>query len=120
MKSARSPFLPDFVPRFRAVCCVVLLIGALSLAGILGIAWLGPLLGHGSNVDHAAGTIVSPVGPGRSFVLKTASGQILHFQCGSGCRASLAHLQRHFNEHAHTDVYYIVGARGTLQALDVD
>jgi len=120
LKSTASPFLPDFVPRFLAICCVILLIGTLSLVGILGIAWLGPVLRHGSNIDHTAGTIVAPVGPGRNFILQTASGQILHFQCGTGCRASLAHLQRHFNEHAHTDVYYIEGANHALLALDVD
>ncbi|HEX7736043.1 MAG TPA: hypothetical protein VF458_14350 [Ktedonobacteraceae bacterium] len=112
--------MPDFVPRFRAVCCVVLLIGALSLAGILGIGWLWPMLSHGDNVDHAAGTIISPIGPGKNFVLRTASGQLLRFVCGMGCRASLAHLQRHYSEHAHTDVYYIEGANHLLQALDVD
>ncbi|HEY0755807.1 MAG TPA: hypothetical protein VGD98_17745 [Ktedonobacteraceae bacterium] len=120
MKNARSPFLPNFVPRFLAISCVMLLVGALSLASILGIALLGPALDHGGNVSHAAGLIEAPVGPGKDFVLQTMSGQLLHFQCGEGCRASLAHLQRHFSERAHTDVYYVEGAHQALIALDVD
>ncbi len=120
LKSARSSFLPALFPRLMAVLCVVMLIGILSLAGILGIAVLGPTLGHGANVNHAAGTIYRLTGPGKSFILRTASGQLLQFQCGDSCRASLAHLQRHYNEHAHTDVYYIEGMNHTLVALDVD
>lgn len=120
LKSARSSFLPTQTPRLLAVLCVVMLIGVLSLVGILGIAFLGPTLGHGENVNHAAGTVAKIVGPGKNFVLKTADGQLLSFQCGSECRASLAHLERHYREHAHTDVYYIEGANQTLMALDVD
>ena len=120
LKSARSPFLPAQIPRLLAILCVVMVIGVLSLTGILGIALLGPALGHGENVDHASGTIYQQVGPGKNFILQTGSGQLLSFQCGGECRASLAHLERHYSEHAHTDVYYIEGADQTLMALDVD
>ncbi len=119
MKDARSPFLPALSPRLFAALFVVLLIGTLSLVGILGIALVGPALSHGANVDHAAGQIVE-VGPGKNFVLLTTTGQRLTFQCGNECRASLGHMQRHLREHAHTDVYYIEGAGNTLMALDVD
>ncbi len=119
LKSARSSFLPALAPRFFAMGCVVLLIGVLSLIGILGIAVLGPTLGHGENVSHADGVIMV-VSPSREFTLKTATGQLLTFECGQGCRASLAHMIRHRNEKAHTDVYYIEGAHQTLMALDVD
>ena len=119
MKNASSPFLPSFFSRFLAALCVLLLIGVLSLASILGIAVLGPALGHGENVDHAAGVIVA-LGPGKDFILLTATHQRLVFQCGGGCRASLGHLQRHLREGAHTDVYYVQGMNRTLLALDVD
>jgi hypothetical protein len=99
---------------------VVLLVGVLSLVGILGIALLGPALDHGENVDHAAGTIYRLTGPGKSFILRTETGQLLSFQCRGACHASLAHLERHYNEHAHTDVYYIEGMGQSLMALDVD
>lgn len=119
MKNAGSPFLPALFSRFMAVLCVALLIGVLSLTGIVGIAVLGPALGHGENVDHTAGLVVS-LGPGKDFVLLTAAGERLAFQCGGECRASLGHLMRHMREKAHTDVYYIEGANRTLMALDVD
>ena len=119
MSSARSPFLPALLPRFLAILCVALLIGVLSLTSILGIALLGPALSHGENVNHAAGMILT-VGPGKDFILLTAMGQHLAFQCGGECRSSLAHMQRHMREHAHTDVYYIEDANRTLMAIDVD
>jgi hypothetical protein len=120
LKSAGSPFLPVLFPRLLAVLGVVLLVGVLSLVGILGIALLGPVLGHGENVDHVSGTIYRQIGPGKNFILQTETGQLLSFQCGGGCRASLAHLERHYSERAHTDVYYIEGTNQTLMALDVD
>lgn len=119
MKDARSPFLPAFFPRLLAVLCVVSLIGVLSLTCILGMALIGPALNHGTDADHAAGQIIT-IGPGKDFVLLTTTGQRLVFQCGSQCRASLGHMQRHMREHAHTDVYYIEGPDKTLMALDVD
>lgn len=119
MKDARSSFLPAFFPRLLAVFAVLLLIGICSLTGILGIAFIGPVLGHGTHVDHAAGQIVA-LGPGRDFVLLTAKGQRLVFRCEVKCRASLEHMRRHLLERAHTDVYYIEGAGKTLVALDVD
>jgi hypothetical protein len=119
LKDARKSFLPAFFPRLLAAFWVFVLIGALSLSCILGVAFIGPAMSHGENVDHTAGVIVK-LGPGKDFVLLTATGQQLTFQCGAECRASLGHLQRHYAEHAHTDVYYITGASQALTALDVD
>lgn len=102
-----------------AALCVLLLIGGLSLTWILGVAFVGPALSHGAHVDHAAGQIVN-IGPGKDFILLTATGRRLFFQCEGKCRASLGHMQRHMREHAHTDVYYIEGSNRTLMALDVD
>jgi hypothetical protein len=107
------------MPRLAAIVCVVLLIGSIALAGIGAVALFGPVLAHGNNTEHAAGQIVA-IGPGEDFVLKTASGTSMTFQCAAQCRASLGHLQRHLREHAHTDVYYIQGPDNTLMALDVD
>lgn len=120
LKDAGSPFLSAFFPRLFAALLVMLLIGGLSLTCVLGIAFFGPALSHGTSVNHAAGQIVS-IGPGEDFVLLTATGQRLFFQCGgTQCHASLGHMQRHLSEHAHTDVYYIEGPGKTLMALDVD
>ena len=119
MRNARGSFLASFIPRLAALFYVVVLIGSISALSILGIAWAGPALGHGTHVEHAAGEIVA-LGPGKDFTLLTATGRRLSFRCESGCRASLAHLQRHMSEQAHTDVYYIEGPGTSLMALDVD
>jgi hypothetical protein len=68
---------------------------------------------------HADGKIVS-LGPGKDFVLETASGQRLVFECSEQCRASLGHMQRHLREHAHTDVYFMQGPNNSLMVLNVD
>jgi hypothetical protein len=117
--NASGRFLPAFFPRLFAAGCVFLLISTLSLTCILGIAFIGPGMSHGTQVNHAAGQIIS-LGPDKSFVLLTANGERLPFLCGTNCRASLGHMQRHLNEHAHTDVYYIEGPNQELMALDVD
>jgi len=119
LKDASRTFLPTFFPRLLAAFSVLSLIGVLSLSCILGIALIGPALSHGDRVNHTAGQIIS-LGPGRDFVLLTSTGTRLTFLCTANCRASLGHMLRHLNEHAHTDVYYIEGANKTLMALDVD
>ena len=105
--------------RLLAALCVLLLIGGLALACIVSVAFIGPMVSHGENVSHTAGQIVA-IGPGRDFTLLTSTGQRLTFQCLTDCRASLGHMQRHLQEHAHTDVYYITGPNRSLTALDVD
>lgn len=119
MRDAGNSFLPTFFPRLLAAFSVIVLIGVLSLTCIFGVAFAGPALSHGANVDHTAGQIIA-IGPARNFVLLTATGKRLTFECGSNCRASLGHMQRHMRERAHTDVYYIEGPDKTLMALDVD
>ena len=114
-----TAFIASLIPRIAAIVCVVLLIGSIAIAGIGAVALFGPVLAHGANTEHAAGQIVA-IGPGEDFVLKTATGQSMAFQCAAQCRASLGHLQRHLREHAHTDVYYIQGTGTALMALDVD
>ncbi len=119
MEDAKTQFLPSVFPRIAAVIFVLLLIGSLALACVGGVALIGPMFAHGDNVAHADGKIVS-IGPGRNFVLATANGQRLAFQCMDQCRASLGHMQRHLREYAHTDVYYIQGPNRSLMALNVD
>ncbi len=119
MKDGKMRFLPSILPRIAAAIVVLLLTGSLALAAVGGVALIGPMFAHGDNVEHADGKIVS-IGPGKDFVLDTASGQHLVFQCPDQCRASLGHMQRHMLEHAHTDVYYIQGPNKSLMALNVD
>ncbi len=119
MKDADTQLRSSFVPRIAAAIFVCLLIGVLSLACVGTVALVGPMFAHGENVAHTDGKIIS-IGPGKDFVLETASGQRFAFQCTSQCRASLGHMQRHLREHAHTDVYFVQGPDNSLMALNVD
>lgn len=119
LKDAQEQYLPSMFPRIAAAICVLLLISSLSLAGVGGVALIGPMFTHGDNTAHADGKIIS-IGPGRDFVLVTANGQQIFFQCMGQCLASLAHMQRHLRERAHTDVYFIQGPGKSLMALNVD
>jgi hypothetical protein len=106
--------------RMAAAIFVVLLIGILAIAGIAGVAVVGPIMGHGGNVQHASGKVIE-VGPGKNFVLlETGTGAKKAFTCGTDCRASARHLQRHLKEKANTDVYYVLGANQELIAKDAD
>ncbi|WP_126550408.1 hypothetical protein [Dictyobacter kobayashii] len=70
-------------------------------------------------MEQASGTIVS-MSSDHSFMLKTADGMLEHFQCNERCLGAESHMRRHLNERAHTDVYYMRAADGTLIAVDVD
>jgi amino acid transporter len=105
--------------RARAIIFVFLLIGGLASLVTWMVAWLGPVSAHGIDVMHAAGDVIS-VGPDKNFVLETAAGQKITFVCGTSCRASSRHLQRHVKEKAHTDVYYVQGSRNELVVVDAD
>ena len=119
MKDAQRQYLPSLFSRIAAAICVLLLIGSLSLAAVGGVALIGPIFTHGTNAAHADGKIIS-IGPGKDFVLVTSNGQHIFFQCMDQCLASLAHMQRHLRERAHTDVYFIQGPDKILMALNVD
>ncbi len=106
-------------PRITAVFFVLILISIVSIVSIGGVAWIGPMLAHGTHVQHDNGKIVK-IGPGTDFELKTPAGKIIAFQCRAQCRVSLGHLQRHLNEGANTDVYFTQGPDNTLLTLDVD
>lgn len=108
-------------PRITAAACVFLLIGCLALTAIGAVSFLGPLLTHGNDVQHDAGTLVR-INADMTFVLRTADGHMVSFQCDSTrCRMQLAHMQRHIFIKAHTDVYYVQGpANMMLLAMDVD
>ena len=108
-------------PRITAAICVCLLIGCLALTAIGAVSFFGPLLVHGNEVEHNAGTIVQ-INADMTFVLKTADGHKIPFQCdNTRCRTQIAHMQRHLFIKAHTDVYYVRGpANMMLLAMDVD
>jgi len=119
LKDAETQFRSSIFPRVAAAIFVCLLIGSMSLAWVGAVALIGPMFANGDNGVHADGKIVS-IGPGRDFVLVTASGRRFVFQCTDQCRASMEHMQRHLREHAHTDVYFVQGPNNSLMALSVD
>ncbi len=106
-------------PRIKAAIIVLFLIGSLALITIGGIAYIGPQLAHGSNVQHTDGTIIA-ISPNMNFVLKTADGQTMQFICSQRCHLEEAHMARHLREKAHTDIYYIQRPGNVLDAIDVD
>lgn len=108
-------------PRITAITCVFLLISCLALIAIGAVSFFGPLLTHGNDVQHDAGTIIK-INADMTFVLQTADGHTIPFQCDSTrCQQQLAHMQRHIFIKAHTDVYYVQGpANMMLLAMDVD
>jgi hypothetical protein len=108
-----------FFSRLSAFFTVVVLIGLITLA-IIGLTdAVGYSITRGPNTEHLAGTITK-MGPGPVFVLKTAAGKLVSFQCTERCISSEPHMQRHLNEHAHTDVYYVRATNSTLIAVNVD
>jgi hypothetical protein len=119
LKDAETQFRSSIFPRIAAAIFVCLLIGSISLACVGTVALIGPMFSHGDNVAHTDGKIVS-IGPGRDFVLETASGHRFVFECTDQCIASIGHMQRHLREHAHTDVYFVQGPNNSLMALNVD
>ena len=107
------------LPRSTAFISVLILIGILSLV-IIGITnGVGTAMTHGPNMEHVAGVITN-IAPDKSFTIKTARGVIEHFQCSEHCLNAIPHMQRHVNERANTDIYYMQAANGTLIAVDVD
>jgi len=110
------------IPRVTAVIFLLLLIGGLSLLCIDALNLIAPTHSYGSNVEHVEGKIVQMVisGSEMDFVLETANGQLLHFQCANSCHVSPWHVERHMREHASTDVYYVEGPQHSLQAVNVD
>ena len=110
------------IPRITAVIFLLLLIGGLSFLCIDALNLIAPTHSYGSNVERVEGKIVQMVvsGSEMDFVLETANGQFLHFQCVSSCHASPWHVERHMREHASTDIYYVEGPQHSLQAVDVD
>ena len=109
-------------PRLTAVAFLIFLIGSLSFLCIGVLALRQPAISISSeqyNLESVQGKIVS-LGPDMDFVLKTATGQYLHFRCANSCHTSLAHLQRHLYEQATTVVYYVEEPGKHLLALNVD
>ena len=109
-------------PRITAVLFLLLLIAGLSFVCIDTLNLLAPPYTYSSHVEHVEGIIIQ-MGASKSgmdFVLETANGQHIHFQCDNPCHAAQWHVERHLLEHANTDVYYVEKPGNSLLAVDVD
>ena len=106
-------------PRLTAAVFVLLLIGCFALIAIGSVILVGPDMTHNAMTEHDAGRILM-VHTDMSFVLETANGHQVSFQCSDRCKEALGHMKRHKSEKAHTDVYYVEEAHNIFLALDVD
>lgn len=89
------------------------------VAGIVSIAILnisGPR--YPSRTRHIIGYVTDVSDD--SFEVETAKKQSMSFIEMPGTRVSVAHLKRHLNEHAPTDVYYLVASDGAYIVVNVD
>ena len=112
-------------PRITAVLFLLLLIAGLSFVCIDTINLLAPPHASSSQVEHVEHVegIIVQMGiskSGMDFVLETANGQQMHFQCDNPCHASPWHVERHLREHAETDIFYVEKQGDILLAMDVD
>lgn len=105
--------------RSTAFLTVFLLIALIALVSIGIVNAMGNALTQGPGLEHVSGTIIR-MDADHGFMLKTANGDLEHFQCTERCVNAGPHMQRHINEYAHTDVYYMRMSNGVLAAVDVD
>ena len=105
--------------RLAAIGIVLSILIIVSWMSIMHLQQVGPAGKIAAqHPEHIDGTIIS-VSSDRSFTLRTSSGIQFLFSCSASCHASLWHMQRHIQERAHTDVWYI-NRNDQLQALYID
>lgn len=109
----------SIITRIKALAFVLLLTGSITLSCIGVLGAIEPSFTNGARAEHVDGKITR-LKNGMDFVFQTSSGRVMQFQCNKACRATLGHLRRHMNEHAHTDVFYVEGPNNSLLAIDVD
>jgi len=105
--------------RISAIFTVSVLFTLTIAAAIWGIQNIGTQITHGNMVEHEHGIILSQSADTLVLEFKTDSGEIMHFSCTERCITELAHIQRHINEHAPTDIYY-KPENNAFVAVDVD
>ena len=105
--------------RIYALLAALFLIACIALASIVLMLNIGTSMRHSPGVEMEAGTIHG-FDNTHGFYLKTDAGTIEHFACIERCLTAKPHMQRHKNENAHTNVYYIQMPNGDLYAVDVD
>ena len=91
-------------PRLAAWIMTLALVSVGTLCAIQGLRALEPVAP--THLDHAHGIIVA-MQAGERFAMRVPghAGNVW-FQVARGAHISLAHILRHLQEHAPTDVYY--------------
>ncbi len=105
--------------RTSAFIAAFAIIIAVAFVAITVTQNLGTSINHNAAVQHDDGVILK-MDQNLNLVLKDSKGQLVQFRCADHCLLSRAHIQRHINERAHTDVYYVRMPDATLVAVDVD
>jgi len=104
--------------RISAIFTISVLCALIIAAAIWGTQSIGTQITHGNMVEHVHGVIQS-MSVDNLLEFKTDSGEMMRLDCTKRCLTELAHIQRHINEHAPTDVYYKL-ENNTFVAVDVD
>jgi hypothetical protein len=105
-------------PRLAAWMVVLVLVGVGTLGALQGLQALEPEIP--SHLDHIHGTVVAMRAGDRFAVRVQDHTRMVWFRIAQGAPISLAHIQRHLQEHAPTDVYYQDQGKGLPLAWVAD
>lgn len=105
-------------PRLAAWVVVVALVGVGTLCALQGLRVLEPETP--SHLDHMHGIVVAMQAGGRFAVRVPGHAKMVWFRIALGAPISLAHVERHMQEHAPTDVFYLDQPEGLPLAWVAD
>lgn len=91
-------------PRLAAWVVVLALVSVGTLCALQGLRALEP--GTPSHLDHIHGIVVAMQEGDRFAVRVPGHATMVWFRIAQGAPISLAHIERHMQEHAPTDVFY--------------
>jgi hypothetical protein len=83
---------------------VLVLVGIVTLGALQGLRALEP--DAPTHLDHVHGVIVAIQGNDTFAVREPTHARPIWFRIARGAHISFAHLRRHFDEQAPTDVFY--------------
>ncbi len=96
--------LPTRYPRITAWLIVLVLVGLATLVALQGLHALEPAAP--AHLEHAHGVIAAFRGSDVFAMRIPGHDNVIWFRIAHGSHLSIAHLRRHLNEQAPTDVYY--------------
>jgi hypothetical protein len=98
-------------PRLAAWVVVLALVSMGTVCALQGLRALEPETPQ--RLDHIHGVVVAMQSGDRFAVRVPGHASAIWFRIAPGAHISLAHIQRHLQEHAPTDVYYQDRRQGT-------